>query len=92
VNAPMIEQRIRALLGGGNVVVDCRVVAFLDVAGLRMLARVGIAAVTAGTVLRLRCSPAMMEMLNVCGVRELPGLELDLDDHDGPGAWVDQLS
>jgi anti-anti-sigma factor len=94
VNASVIEQRIRALLGAAEVVVDCRAVTFLDVAGLRMLAQVGISAIARGAVLRLRCSRAMTETFNVCGMRELPGLqlelelelELELDDHDSPGS------
>ena len=69
---------------------DCRDVTFLDVGGLRMLARVGAAATAAGAVVRLRCSPAVTETLSVCGLREIPGLvldlDLDLDDHDSPGS------
>jgi anti-anti-sigma factor len=86
VNAPMIEGRIRAFLSAGDVVVDCRAVTFLDVAGLRMLARTGVAAIAAGAVVRLQCSPAVTETLDVCGMRELPGVVLDLDDDDSPGS------
>jgi len=85
-NAPVIEQRIRGILSAGDVVVDCRAVTFLDVAGLRMLARMGDAAVALGAVVRLHCSPAVTETLNVCGVRELPGVVLNPDDHDSPGS------
>jgi len=85
-NASVIEQRIRALLGTGNILVDCRAVTFLDVAGFRMLTRVGVAAIAADTIVRLRCSPRVLEMLQLCGVREIPGVVLDRDNHDGPGS------
>nr|WP_296065374.1 STAS domain-containing protein [uncultured Actinoplanes sp.] len=84
--APVIEQRVRGLLSAGDVVVDCRAVTFLDVAGLRMFARIGDAAVTTGAVMRLLCSPAVIETFDVCGVRELPGVVLNPDDHDSPGS------
>jgi anti-anti-sigma factor len=85
-NAPVIEQRIRALLGMGDIIVDCRAVTFSDVAGFRMLTRVGVAAIAADTVVRLRCSPGVLETLQLCGVREIPGVVLDRDNHDGPGS------
>ena len=85
-NAAVIERRIRALINAGDVVVDCSAVTFLDVAGLRVLARTGVAAIDAGVVVRLRCSPAVTETLEVCGMRELPGVVLDLDDDDTPGS------
>jgi anti-anti-sigma factor len=87
-NVPEIERRLCAVLEAGDVVVDGRAVTFLDVAGLRMLARVGVAAAAAGAVVRMRCSPAMTETFNVCGVRELPGLKMERewDDHDGAGS------
>jgi anti-anti-sigma factor len=85
-NAPVIEQRIRALLGMGNILVDCRAVTFLDVAGFRMLTRVGVAAIAADTIVRLRGSPRVLETLQLCGVREIPGVVLDPDTHDGPGS------
>ena len=85
-NAPVIEQRIRALLGMGNILVDCRAVTFLDVAGFRMFTRVGVAAIAADTIVCLRCSPRVLETLQLCGVREIPGVVLDRDNHDGPGS------
>src|SRR5690242_9236071 len=85
-NAPVIEQRIRALLAMGNILVDCRAVTFLDVAGFRMLTRVGVAAIAADMIVRLRCSPRVLETLQLCGVREIPGVVLDRDNHDGPGS------
>ena len=90
-NAPMIGQRIRALMGVEHVVVDCRAVTFLDVAGLRMFHRMGAAAVAADTVVRLRYSPVVTETLTLCGVREIPGVVLDQDDHDGGGTYGEQL-
>jgi anti-anti-sigma factor len=83
-NATMIGRQLRDLLAPGSVVVDCRAVTFLDVAGLRMLAGLGAAAIDAGTVVRLCCSPAVTKTMNLCGLRELRGLILDRDDHDRP--------
>jgi anti-anti-sigma factor len=85
-NATVIGRRLRAHVAAGNVVADCRAVGFVDVAGLRMFARLGVAAIAAGTVVRVRCSPAITEMLYLCSVRELPGLVLERDDHDCPGS------
>jgi anti-anti-sigma factor len=84
-NATVIGRRLRAHLTPRNVVVDCRAVSFLDVAGFRMFAQLGIEAIAAGAVVCVRCSPAMTETLNLCGMRDLPGLVLDRDDHDSPG-------
>src|SRR3954469_1470441 len=78
-NAPVIEQQMCALLGAGSVVVDCRAVTFLAVAGLRMLAQLGVAAIAVGAVVHLRCSRCVTETFSLCGMRELPGLVLDLD-------------
>jgi anti-anti-sigma regulatory factor len=82
-NATVIGERMCALLTSGKVVVDSRTVTFLDVAGVRMLARFGLAALARGAVVCVRCSSAITETLAVCGVRELPGLQLD---HGGPGS------
>jgi anti-anti-sigma factor len=85
-NAPMPGQRIATLLGMGDLILDCRPVAFLDAAGLHLLAEGGVVAITAGVAVCLRCSPEVTETLNLCGVRELPGIVLDRDSHDSPGA------
>jgi anti-anti-sigma factor len=85
-NATVIGRRLRALLTPGTVLVDCRAVSFIDVAGLRMFAELGGAARAAGAVVRVLCSPAMTETFDLCGLRELPGLMLDRDDHDSPGS------
>ena len=85
-NAPVIELRIRALLEAGDVVVDCGPVTFVDVAALRMLARVGNAAAAVSTVVRLRCSPVITETLALFDPCELPGMVLDRDDFDSPGS------
>jgi anti-anti-sigma factor len=85
-NATVTGRRMCAHLTPGNVVVDCRAVTFLDAAGLHMLAQLGVAAIAAGAVVSLRCSPAVTETLNLCDVRELPGLVLDRDDHESPGS------
>jgi len=82
-NATMIGRRIRARLTPGRVMVDCRAVTFVDVAGFRMLTELGIAAIAAGAVIYLRCSPAVMGMVHLFG-RPLPGLVLDRDDYDSP--------
>lgn len=76
-NAPVIEQRMRALLSAGNVVVDCRAVTFLDVAGLRMLAQLGVVATALSAVVRVLCSPTVTATVNLCGPHELCGLVLD---------------
>lgn len=81
-NASAVERRIRALIGLEDLIVDCREVTFVDAAGIRMLARVGAAAVAAGANVRLRCSPVVIETLKLCYVRELPGLTLDRGSHD----------
>jgi anti-anti-sigma factor len=85
-DAPMIENVLRTLLGAGSFVVDCRAVTFIDVAGLRMIAQVGVAATAVGAVVGLHCSPAVTETLNLCGLHELPGLVLTRDDHDSAGS------
>lgn len=85
-NAPMLERRMRALIGPGQLLVDCRAVTFLDVAGLRMLAEVGAVALAAGTAVCLQCSPVVTEMLNLCGVRELPGVALEHESQESPGS------
>src|SRR5512142_3131736 len=71
-NAAAIGRRIRAAMVAERLVVDCRAVTFLDVAALRMLTHLGAAARATGTVVCLRCSPAVAEMLDLCGLRELP--------------------
>ena len=85
-NAPVLGERMRALVGDGELVVDCRSVTFLDVAGFRMLAEVGAAALARGATVCLQCSPVVTEMLNLCGVRELPGVVLEQDSQDDQGS------
>jgi anti-anti-sigma factor len=85
-SAPALERRLRALVGPGELVVDCRSVTFLDVAGLRMLAGLGDLARAGGTTVCLHCSPEMTEMLTLCGVRELPGVALRPENDDSPGS------
>ena len=85
-SAPGLGQRLRALVGPGQLDVDCRSVTFLDVAGLRMLAEVGATAHAVGATVCLQCSPAVTEMLTLCGVRELPGVALKHGSHDSPGS------
>jgi len=85
-NAPALEQRMRALVGPEELVLDCRSVTFLDVAGFRMLAEVGLMAMAAGTTVCLQCSPVVTEMLNLCGVRELPGVALEHDSDESAGS------
>lgn len=85
-NAPALGQRMRALVRTGQLVVDCRSVTFLDIAGLRMLAEVGVAALAAGVTVCLRCSPVVTELMDLCGVRELPGVALEQDGRDSPGS------
>ena len=84
-NATAIGRRMRALLTPGDVVADCRAVTFIDVAGCRMLAELGLAALAVGAVVCLRCSPAVTRALDVCGIRDLPGVVIDRDDTTGPG-------
>lgn len=81
-NAAVVGRRLRAHLNPGTVVIDCGAVTFVDVAGVRMLAGLGVAALAAGSVVCLRCSPALLETLALCGVRDLPGLTLDRDGSD----------
>jgi hypothetical protein len=38
------------------------------------------------TIVRLRCSPRVLETLQLCGVREISGVVLDRGNHDGPGS------
>lgn len=85
-NAPALGRRLRALLGPGQLAVDCRSVTFLDVAGLRMLAEVGLAALAANGTVCLQCSPVVTDMLDLCGVRELPGVALEHGSKDGSGS------
>ncbi|WP_433717279.1 STAS domain-containing protein [Actinoplanes sp. CA-051413] len=85
-NAPVVGHRMRALVGPGELHVDCRSVTFLDAAGLRMLAEVGATAHAEGATVCLQCSPAVTEMLTLCGVRELPGVTLKHASHDSPGS------
>ncbi|MDI6105136.1 STAS domain-containing protein [Actinoplanes sp. NEAU-A12] len=86
-NAEVIGERIRALLGPPVVTVDCAAVTFLDVAGMRMLARVGAAAAAVNTTVRLRRSPSVAETFALCNVDALPGIVMD----PGPTAGQDGL-
>ncbi|MFC6565455.1 STAS domain-containing protein [Actinoplanes utahensis] len=89
-NAALIGARIHALLGAPVVTVNCAAVTFLDVAGLRMLVRTGVAAAAADTIVRLRCSPAVLLTFQLCESRNPLGMVLQGDDpvvdgHDGDG-------
>jgi anti-anti-sigma factor len=75
-NVPLIEQRVLPLIANPVTVIDCRSVTFLDVGGVRMLARFGAAALSTNTVVHVRCSPSMTITLELCGFEELPGLAL----------------
>ncbi|MDI6105908.1 STAS domain-containing protein [Actinoplanes sp. NEAU-A12] len=75
-NVSLVEQRVLPLISGPVTVIDCRSVTFLDAGGVRMLARFGAAALSANTVVRVRCSPWMTITLELCGFEELPGLVL----------------
>ncbi|OJF11200.1 STAS domain-containing protein [Couchioplanes caeruleus] len=91
-NAAVIGQRIYALVGAPVMTVDCTAVTFLDVAGLRMLLRLGAAAAAKGTILLLHCSPAVWDTFGLCQVWDAPGLViepgtvLDRPDPDRPGS------
>jgi anti-anti-sigma factor len=85
-NAPAIERHMRGLIRSGDLVVDCRSITFLDVAGFRLLAQVGVMAMAAGATVCLQCSQVVTEMLTLCGVREIPGVVLKHEDHDRPGS------
>lgn len=90
-NVHLVEHRIRAGIGdwaGGErvidtvptgeaaTVLDCTAVTFLDAAGVRMLARLGAAALAAGAVLTVLASPAVLLTVRLCGEPDLPGLVL----------------
>jgi anti-anti-sigma factor len=85
-NASAIERHMRGLIRSGDLVVDCRSITFLDVAGFRLLAAVGVMAMAAGATVCLQCSQVVTEMLTLCGVREIPGVALEHEDHDRPGS------
>jgi anti-anti-sigma factor len=85
-NASAIERHMRGLIHSGDLVVDCRSITFLDVAGSRLLAEVGVMAIAAGATVCLQCSQVVTEMLNLCGVREIPGVVLKHENHDRPGS------
>src|SRR5689334_14789802 len=76
-NAAVIEERIRAHLGAHGVTVDGTAVDFLDVAGLRMIIRIGVAAVAQRTLVRLQCSPAILLVMALCDVSDIPGIVLE---------------
>jgi hypothetical protein len=65
---------------------DCGLVSSLDVTNFRMLSELGVGALAAGATVRLRCSPAVTESLNLCGVRQLTGVVQNGDSHDSPGS------
>lgn len=75
-NVFLVEQRVLPLIADPVTVIDCRSVRFLDVSGVRMLARFGAAALRANTVVGVRCSPWVTTTLEICGFGELPGLVL----------------
>jgi anti-anti-sigma factor len=83
-NATVVGQRMSSALNSGDLVVDLRAVSFLDVAGFRMLTRLGAEAAGSGVAVRVRCSRAVIEMMRLYGMSEVPGLHLDCGGHDGP--------
>jgi anti-anti-sigma factor len=85
-NASAIERHMRGLIRSGDLVVDCRSITFLDVAGSRLLAEVGVMAMAAGATVCLQCSQVVTEMLTLCGVREIPGVVLEHESHNRPGS------
>ena len=79
-NVTLVEERVLPLIADPVTVIDCRSVTFLDAGGVRMLTRFGAAALSANTVVRVRCSPAVTMTLQLCGFEELPGLVLTAEE------------
>lgn len=79
-NVTLVEERVLPLIADPVTVIDCRTVTFLDAAGIRMLARLGSAALGANAVVRVRCSAPVTMSLRLCGFDELPGLSLIHED------------
>src|SRR5262245_35289100 len=88
LNADAIADRMCARMTGGNTIstVDLTGVTFFSAAGIRMLAKIGVAARHRDAIVHVTCSPKVWRIVALCGGSALPGLVLDQAGRHDPGA------
>jgi anti-anti-sigma factor len=84
LNADTVADRLCAGLAGPVMVVDLTAVRFFSAAGVRMLAKLGVAASGVDAIAHVTCSSAVWRIMDVCGGTDLPGLVLDRTGDGAP--------
>ena len=76
-NASALGKHIGAAFGTGVTVVDLSEVTFFSAAGLRAVLGLGPIATRHGVDVRVRCSPQVWRVVELCGIPSIGGLLLE---------------